>query len=238
DGGDSIASFEIGTNLKLTPSAVQEYKRDSSLIGYWTFDEGSGSTVYDSSGNGYNGAWESTIAYSTGKVGPYAGSFPGTNGVDVSVSSSAFLSLTSNITVSGWIKPVVIAGCASTIIGWGYDYTNGKGYLFYLDSAYYSTSLRLNGAGGLVVKSDPSSISDNVWVYVTATYDGHFGKVYINGLQQNIGSYSTAISNTSTTPSIGGVNGGGRYQGLIDDLRVYNRVLSAAEILALYDGTK
>ena len=64
------------------PPSSQDGSLTNSLIGWWTFDEGAGQALYDSSGNGYQGAWQGTAAgangyYSPGKVGPWAGSFNG-----------------------------------------------------------------------------------------------------------------------------------------------------------------
>src|SRR4030042_5775961 len=66
---------KIGTDLNLSPIA-----NTTGLVGYWKFDEGSGTTATDSSGNGNTGAWNGTGSrWATGKVGSYAGQF---NGID------------------------------------------------------------------------------------------------------------------------------------------------------------
>ena len=100
DGGTSFNSYEIGSNLKLTPSQVEEgANRDPSLVGYWTFDEGTGATSTDASGKGNNGTLVNGPAWTTGKVNN-ALSFNGTNNY---VNSGDFTSLTGAITVSTWI---------------------------------------------------------------------------------------------------------------------------------------
>ena len=100
DGGTSFNSYEIGNDLKLTPSQVEEgANRDPSLVGYWTFDEGTGATSTDASGKGNNGSLVNGPAWTTGKINN-ALSFNGTNNY---VNSGDFTSLTGAITVSTWI---------------------------------------------------------------------------------------------------------------------------------------
>ena len=78
----------------------------------------------------------------------------------------------------------------------------------------------------------------NQWVMVTATYDGNAAKMYINGVLGGSSNISSSV--TSTNMFIGASNSGGYqdFPGLIDDVRIYNRALSAAEVQALYNAEK
>jgi Concanavalin A-like lectin/glucanases superfamily len=70
------------------------------------------------------------------------------------------------------------------------------------------------------------------------TWDGRTIRAYVNGIQQGSGSM-TGNPNTSGFPlQIGTVAGSYLYAGYEDNLRVYNRALSPAEIQALYNATK
>ncbi|MDD5430886.1 MAG: LamG domain-containing protein, partial [Candidatus Pacebacteria bacterium] len=244
DGGDSIASFEIGTNLKLTPSAVQEYKRDSSLIGYWTFDEGSGATAGDSSGNGYSGTWGGTgTHWSTGsKVGSYAAIFAPASSDYINMTNAALRDATSAISISAWIKPVKNPSSNTTICSLGYNWTNNNGIGMWVnpDSGGRPYFMVGNGSTKVNFMGNSSTISDNVWYHFVGTYDGTLARIYLNGIYQTSDDIAGPISyNTGNVLYIGAELGsGGKYEGIIDDFRIYNRTLSAAEILALYDASK
>jgi hypothetical protein len=71
----------------------------------------------------------------------------------------------------------------------------------------------------------------NVWTHLAMTFDGTTVRLFIGGSQVASVAASGSIVTTTGVLRIGG-NGppGGYFQGLIDDLRIYNRALSAAEI--------
>ena len=72
---------------------------------------------------------------------------------------------------------------------------------------------------------------------VSATWDGETVRAYINGKQTNSMSLSGSITNNTTAIVVGALppNGGENWNGSLDDVRVYNRALSAAEVLQLYN---
>src|SRR3990167_9799803 len=78
----------------------QTQAQTSGLVGYWTFDEGSGTTANDSSGNNNTGALINGPTWTTGKIGG-ALSF---DGVDDRVSTGAFSIGSTNFSMSGWVK--------------------------------------------------------------------------------------------------------------------------------------
>jgi hypothetical protein len=108
DGGTSWNVYEAGSNKKLTPLVVEDGGgRDKSLVGYWPFDEGSGTIAKDYSGNGNDGTLcnGSTCGvqgptWTTGKVGG-ALSF---DGVDDYVDTSLIFNSPSYFTVAAWVK--------------------------------------------------------------------------------------------------------------------------------------
>jgi hypothetical protein len=103
DGGSYTELYEIGSDLKLLPIT----RGDKNLLGYWTFDEASGTTVYDRSGNGNDGTMYSSstatdLHTSSGcKVGPRCGNF---DGVDDFVELSRNVDITQDLTITAWIK--------------------------------------------------------------------------------------------------------------------------------------
>src|SRR3989344_7084668 len=102
-----FGSYFYATNqIILVPLAIAAAPT-SGLIGYWNFDDGTGTTVADTSGNGINGTLTNAPTWIVGKVGSGALQFTGTN--YVSVPNSAALSGGSGISISFWVNTDAIA---------------------------------------------------------------------------------------------------------------------------------
>jgi len=218
----------VGNSITINPLF-----NPSGLVGYWPMDEGTGSTAYDWSGFGNSATWLGTATgtfgnYGVGKVGAYAGATWWANPSNYSaVKSGNIAGGSSAFTFSAWINPI---GTAGYIMG---D-TEATGYRF-----YYSPT----GGYGLSASGYAQSTgyypAVNTWSYATLTYDGTTLKTYGNGMF--VGSSTVSlITLPSSNIYIGGVfnSGYGGFNGLIDDVRVYNRALSAAEIQTLYNAEK
>jgi len=82
-------------------------------------------------------------------------------------------------------------------------------------------------------------MSKNIWHHVVAVYGGGTSVTfYIDGVAQTLTIPAGALNTASGTAYIGYSGGQNIFQGDIDDLRLYNRALSAAEVMALYDAEK
>ncbi len=194
------------------------------LIGYWKFDEGSGTTATDSSGNNNSGALVNTPAWVPGKVGPSALQFNAANLQFVSVSDSASLDPTNGLTITAWINAA-----------------NWSGNRRVLQKGNSDNQYRLLAEGG-VFKFDLTGVgtltttlpSVSTWIHVAGTWNGTTMVIYYNGVSK--ASLVASGTNGTTTDSlaIGAKNGSGTagdyFQGSLDDVRVYNRGLSASEI--------
>src|ERR1039458_6626450 len=125
----------VGTNL-----ALSGLWNPSGLVGYWNFEEGSGSSTVDQSGNGSTGTWHGTPAgnkgtyYTGGKIGSYAGYFDGSDNV---VNFTSPPPASGDRTISAWINATTtavrnwIAGTRSGTYGGFSIETTGK--LCYMD---------------------------------------------------------------------------------------------------------
>ena len=231
DGGPYPDLREIGSNLSLLPI---DYG-DTSLVGYWPFNEGTGLTAYDASGHGNNGALSaSPPAWITGKLGG-ALSFNGSNNYVSYASSSG--NVYGPITVAAWVyvnpnstyQFVIQRGTSGANVNCQY-------------SLYVVTTnvLRFSIDAGANEYPANSSVLTAGWYYVVGTWTGSGpAAIYINGV--NAGN-SASVSGTQNSISnfIMGNSGGGGYpfNGYLDDVRVYNRALSAAEIQAIYNAQK
>jgi prepilin-type N-terminal cleavage/methylation domain-containing protein len=224
DGGHLATVYEKGNAYGLEPL---DYG-DTNLAGYWNFNEGTGNIAYDESGNGDNGTWSGSVIngshYTTGKIGPYAGNFLSANSNVVTTSFQYSLTTASNFTWAAWIDYVSSGGGQTTLIG--------------------------NRAGSTWIKVTPSAFEfsgvimsyvfpTNAWSFVVVTKSGTNFNYYLNGTVVA----STTSSNTITSNPF--YMGGdpnyapdGYMTGAIDDVRIYTRTLSAAEVTAMYNGGK
>jgi len=220
------------------------------LVGHWTFDgkDVTNGRINDVSGNGNHGN-ASGIATSTfyrpGKIGQ-AGNF---DGVDdrVRVGDMDSADGTATLTVSAWVKPSTIddsahrsiisktGGVSGSFTGWSLLRVNTEAYRFYIR----------NSTDGTVTATSDAVFRDTNWHHVVGVYDGSAVRVYVDGTEAD----STPPSATSIIPAeskevcIGdtGTSGGtcttlNPFPGLIDDVRIYSRALTAAEISALYNS--
>jgi glucose/arabinose dehydrogenase/PKD repeat protein/chitodextrinase len=195
------------------------------LVGAWAFSEGSGSTTADASGNGNVGTITNATWSTQGRYGN-ALSFNGTSSV-VRVPSAASLNLTTGMTLSAWIRPTASQSGWRTIVQRQAD-------------AYFVTSsndqpMRPAGGGtiggGVRFVGGPTANPLNTWTHVAVSFDGNQLRLYVNGTQVATRGANGTIQTVANPLWIGGNQPYGEYfQGLIDEVRVYNRALTATDI--------
>ena len=202
------------------------------MVSYWSFDEATSTIAYDnqSTNNGTltNGpTWQS----SSNCVSGSCLSFNGTNNY-VGVPDDTSLK-PSQITAEVWVYPTVIS-VNQAILGKGDGGSTGGGYNFVIYSSNYPSFWIYDGTGNLQNLSFNVGISANQWYHLVYTYDGTTAKAYVNGIYKNSLSVS-GFTQKNIPLGIGSFSGGGWYfNGLIDEVRIYNRALSADEIQAHY----
>ncbi len=213
------------------------------LVGHWTFDgnntTGSGGTgtARDSSTSNINGTLTNmsttTPARVQGRLGQ-ALNFDGVNDYVTFGTGQSFASTDSH-TYAAWVKPISYPGTYNGIIAYNTSGTGGGLYVY--------TSGNVAAAlvkGGNVLFSGVRAISLNTWTHLVFAYNGtsNVGKLYVNGVLDATSGALGAWSGSETSPrNIGAYAGGAAYwwNGAIDDARVYNRELSAAEVKLLYN---
>ena len=196
------------------------------LVGAWALDEGSGATVVDQSGRGNvgthaNGTWVTGGKYNS------ALSFNGAN-TWVSVPDSTSLDLTTGMTVEAWVRPSVTGGWRTGVVK---EQPGNLAWGIYTSNAAGRPSAEVFVAGATRAIEAPTGLPSGVWAHLAATYDGTTLRLYVNGSQAAQLAISGTIL-TSNSPLRMGGNGvwGEWFSGLVDEVRVYNRALSAAEI--------
>ena len=199
----------------------------SGLVAAYGFDEGSGTTVTDASGNGNNGTITGATWATAGKYGK-ALSFNGSSAL-VTIPDAASLHLSTGMTLEAWVNPSTVNANYRDVIYKGNDN-------FYLEATSSHSSHPDAGmiAGGTYADAfGTAALTRSAWSYLTETYDGSTLRLYVNGTQVASTAHTGTIA-TSTNPlQIGGDSIYGQYfAGLIDEVRVYNVALTAAQIQA------
>ncbi|MFA5099092.1 MAG: LamG domain-containing protein, partial [Candidatus Paceibacterota bacterium] len=229
DGGLYTGLYELGTNLTLLPL---DYG-DTSLVGYWKFDEGTGTIAYDASGKGKNGTFSSSApSWTTGKIGNGALSFNGTSNYVNLTNLAVNTASGANNTVSFWMK---WDGTGSTAMPFSFSSL----YDLMINGSKFGFNTSCSDSFGIPFSSAQYA---NVWVYITAIFNNNNvsqSQIFLNGIQQVLSQSNTPCNKAATANSLVGAWVGPSYHfpGLIDDVRIYNRALSVTEILALYSAT-
>jgi len=203
------------------------YGKNFGLVGYWKFDEGAGVKAMDYSGNGNTGTITGAT-WTSGKLGQ-ALSF---NGVDTAVSNNTDVVGTGAATISAWIKPKSYGSS-----NYGVVFSNAQVQLA-IESVSHNNLLWSNDNGGTVAESAINSISLNVWQHVVGVRqsDGTV-TLYINGSQSGGTGQSAGSASAGNSTNIGKrAISAYWFDGTLDDVRIYNRALSQAEITALYQA--
>ena len=192
------------------------------LVGAWSFDEGSGTNAADASGSGNTGTLAGAGWNASGRFGK-AVSFDGVNDW-VSVADSASLDVTSGITIEAWLRPTALSGWDTGVMK-----ESGSNFVYTL---YTNTSSnRPSGFVGASEIEGSAQLPLNTWTHVAITYDRSNLRMYVNGTQNGVQPATAAIP-TSSGPLRFGGNGvwDEWFAGLIDEVRVYNRALTATEV--------
>jgi len=203
----------------------------SSLVAYWLFQETSGTTGYDFSGNGYNatsnnGAGPSGTGTTPAPLGVTSWSL---DGVDDYISlPSGLVSPTSSFSVSFWARPATVSSHMRFIVL--------RADVRFIVDVDESTSGSIDVWTNGTWHQGVGTISANQWTRVMVTYDSSNDNwaVYVNGSQTS--TFSNALSSGSHSNMIGKqYNNSYHYHGAISDVTIYNRVITPSEEQALYN---
>ncbi len=199
------------------------------LIAYWKFDEGTGTSTGDASGNGNTGILTNGPIWISGKIGS-ALYFDGIDDV-ITVPNSNSLGLSSSFTLSAWVNPASAFNDFRSIVA------KNDSYYLYASSAGFCGDGAPFGYGEnrpLATVCQPFPLPANTWTHLALTYSGSNLTLYRNGVAVNTASASGTLPASSGNLQIGGSQFGEYFNGLIDELRIYNTALSSAEIQNKY----
>jgi glucose/arabinose dehydrogenase len=207
--------------------AVTVGERPAGLVAGYSFDEASGTTVNDVSGFNHTGTMNAGVSRNPAGRNGGALSFNGTNGW-VTVADTNDLDLTTGFTLSAWILPVAVTGWRTILLK---EEAAGLSYALYGGNSNGQAAGYASLAGGDRFAAATDALPTGTWSHVTTTYDGATIRTYVNGALAASLAYSGSVTSSSGALRIGGNSVWGEfYSGLIDDVRVYKRALSAADV--------
>jgi filamentous hemagglutinin family protein len=227
------------TNVTIYGNVTSVYN-SGNLAGYWNFDEGAGTTANDTSGNGNNGTltngptWSATVA-PTPQSNSQSISFDGVNDyISMPDSNALDIANGSPVSLSVWFNPSALGGKQSILakgayaVEWNYGVGFNGGNFFYA---------RHNQGDNL----STGAATAGAWQHLSVVFSGGQDTFYLNGVLVD----SVADSGWQELPSTYGLTVGTSFNGLaltyseffnglIDDIRIYNTNLTANDVAELY----
>lgn len=198
--------------------------------GRWLFDEGTGSTARDSSGNGNHGVVSSSSAWTGGRSG--AALYLNGSSHYVRIPGSSSLNPASSLTIAFWINPQDAPGVDDRVV-----------------AKRSSWEIKLNGSkllpqfiGAGKYAALATALTTGRWQHVAFTFTNGIVKGYIDGKPQpmlvNTFTAGTSLP-VSTSELVVGADAsfGNKAKGDLDNLEIFSAVLSDTQIAAVYNGT-
>jgi hypothetical protein len=218
------------------------------LAASWHMDEGSGTSLDDSSANSNDGTitnaavpwmgddggkWYdvSTAGFSTGDSVIFDGS---DDYVKVTDSSSLDVS---NLTIALWFKADTVATTQYLVSKW---LAASRGYSLFLNgtTVVFETSFDGNTYNSL---NSTITVSSGTWYHLAATLSGTAKVIYINGTARGNNAVGGSLNNSNANLTLGNVNDttlADYFDGIIDEVSIYDRALDANEVKALSRRSK
>jgi uncharacterized protein YjdB len=239
--------FVVVFHFVVAVAALAPPAQAQTPVGYWTFDDGSGTKAADSSGNGHPATLVNGISWVAGNIGRAVSAnavykqYVSIPAIDLSATRAVTITLWTNrtySTIGGHALFEATGNYSNSISGFGF---------FPDDATCHGVQAALRGNVGYTANcySQPSS---GVWHHLAVIFDkGQTGggevKFYVDGVLQTVNWSLYASTNTNNFGSnpIYLFSRAGTTEfdsGLIDDLRIYNSALTATQIQQIYNSTK
>jgi len=229
----TVAAYDAAGNESAVSDSVAAMATE--LVVHYAFDDGSGLIAEDASPVGVDATLRNGAGWTTGRV-VGALQFDGVDDYAQSGSNSLADTLSDRFTVSFWMRDE----------GAGLQYLVCKGGpatgFYFATAADGTVEFSLSdGVNTFVARSDDSVPTDGSWRHVVVTVDGRSAvTLYVDSSVQSVveGAALSSIGSVANSASllIGARDGGlDAFQGRIDEVQIYNRALTAAEVEAMYD---
>jgi len=230
-----LVSIVLALGVALTSVAKAA---DPDLVGWWRFDDGSGTTATDFSGKGNDGTLQGDTAWVTGHLGK-ALEFDGVDDF-VDVPHAESLMVKDEVTVMAWIHTSRHGGPGTE--GWQgilSKSNNPRSYSFYTDSSGV-LHFSVTSGGAYVGPVSTGQVPLNEWVHVCAMVIDGQQQFYINGEDAGTSGSGIVLGEEDTANVVIGrtQEGANRsFLGMIDDVRIYMRGLTQEEVQEAMAGS-
>ena len=216
---------------------------DDDIIALWTFDTGNGDEAIDISENGHDGTFDLGATVGAGKFGLGA-DLDGTKGQLVTIENADDLNVTEELSIVAWVKwneggvvhgeprqwPMIVSKIPIN-----------EAYLLFLDTGDAgnpdkpSIAFRMKGPGTIY---STVTVEEETWYHAAGTYDGKSIKIYIDGELSNEMNAASPIATTTDVLTIGANKDGAsnRFDGVIDEVGIFNRALTPDEVKQTMEG--
>ena len=229
----TIVAVWIGVTILLGfPSRTATQSSTPGLVAAYSFNEGSGTVLNDLSGNNLTGTIVGAAWTTSGKYGN-ALSFNGSSSY-VDLGNPAALQSTGDMTLEAWINAAANPADDGQII----SKSSGVGWQLKTspDTGPHTFGIKVSGSSTTSTQRYGTTVrSLNTWYHIAGVYTASAGtlNIYVNGALNNgtlLGTIPASQFNQSVNVNIGRRTGGYYLNGVIDEVRVYSRALSQAEI--------
>jgi hypothetical protein len=228
---ESAYSSEVIGIIPVPPPPVPS----AGLVLYYDFEEDSGTTVLDQSGNGHDGHIENGARRTSQGYFDKAMEFDGIAGnVDLGA-----LDMTGHeLTITLWLKADDFGTLDARLVSKSTSQAEQDQY--WMLSTVHGPRLRFRvkttEGGTTTLSANSATVAAGQWVHMAAVYDGTRMVIYQDGVEVGSQAKRGALVSAPTVPVWIGANPGFPNQvfdGLIDEVRIYNRALSPTELHAI-----
>jgi len=190
----------------------------------------------DSSGNNNNGT-DTNITYGLGNGKFGQGALFNGSSSNISISDTASLKITGNITISAWINPS--SAPKFTCVAGKFLNSTNKSYWLAFNGGKAGMFISTNGSNQ-TGEAFSQALSNGVWYNVIGTYDGTNTKIYVNGSLANSIGQTGGIYDSTGSFAVGklGSLSSDYFPGKIDEVIIENRAWTASEIKKYYTYSK
>jgi uncharacterized repeat protein (TIGR01451 family) len=197
------------------------------LVGYWAFNEASGSVAIDGSGLGNNG----NIINATRVPGESGGALSFNGNAYVDLGNNASMNFSGPVTFSAWINPQSIVA-ANDILSHGYSSSPIQAVFMHIYQGRYEVGSQISDGTAFVAAAAVPAGDIGTFVHLAGVFDGSTWTLYRNGVAVATTPSGAVSTTVNANWAIGARGGGGSqfFNGVIDEVRLYQRALSAAEI--------
>ena len=215
-----------------------QYLLAGKLIAWYSFDDISGNTVSDSSGNKIDGTFIGDALVVDDPVRGKVLELDG-DGDWVDCGNDSLFNIAEEITISGWIKVIKYTRLWETVISKGTSWTLQRDG--FTNTLKFDCGVNVSGDFG-VSSGVPGrkNVNDGRWHHITGVYDGLTTTLYVDGRPDVSAGTSGRIESNSSNVWIGSnaERSERTWNGRIDDVRIYSYALTAAEVKGLYEGSE